>query len=41
MDEECSNTELAVSSSDDDDDDDDYIEINPLTDVVQQGTTSL
>ena len=39
LDEECNNTGPVVSSSDRDDDD--HIEVNPLTDVLQQGTTSL
>ena len=40
LDEECNNTGPVVSSSDRDDDDD-HIEVNPLTDVLQQGITSL
>ena len=39
LDEEYSNTGLVVSLSDRDDDD--HIEVNQLTDVLQQGTTSL
>ena len=41
LDEECSNTGPVVSSSDRVDDDDHHVEVNPLTDVLQQGTTSL
>ena len=40
LDEECRNTGPVISSSDRDDDDD-RIEVNPLTDVLQRGTTNL